>query len=94
MDTVSCFANKRCSVEVGRGRLFLCGQTICFYSVRGQKRPITVDIISHLSTYSVSEMVVAFFSHLHKRSAGRYLTQRMVYRTILLHNKYKAMEKI
>lgn len=43
MDTVSSFANKRCSVRVERGCLFLCGQAICWSHVHVsiiQKQPM------------------------------------------------------
>lgn len=85
MDTVSCFANRRHSVGVERGCLFLCGQTICWSHMHVaiiQKRPMigykaTYQPIQCLNWSALMEITalfhVFFFLHLHKMMPNRSL---------------------
>lgn len=98
MNMVSCVANKRCSVRVERGRVFLCGQTMkpCVHVAiihLVARNGISVDIISHLSTYSLFELVgngylsfVWCFLHLHNRLSDRSLTQLRIQKTTTMGN--------
>lgn len=84
MDTVRSFANKRCSVGVERGCLFLCGQAICWSHVhvsiiqkqpmigcKGTYRPIQSLNCSHLWQSQLCLMFFIFSFPLHKMMQSR-----------------------